>query len=51
MVAAAACMTALKLGGWLDGSKEGQALWGGWQKVQGLAGLAVVPQVRRRAGA
>ncbi|EFN52811.1 hypothetical protein CHLNCDRAFT_138476 [Chlorella variabilis] len=40
-----AILTGLKLSGRLEGSKAGQQLWGTWQKVLGLAGLAGVPQV------
>lgn len=45
IVACTATLTALKLGGRLDHSKQGEQIWAGWQKVLGLAGLAVVPQV------
>jgi hypothetical protein len=40
-----AILTGLKLSGRLEGSKAGQRVWGGWQKLLGLAGLAGVPQV------
>ena len=45
VVAAAATLTGLQLSGRLS-SKPGQAVWATWQKLLGLAGLAVVPQVR-----
>ncbi|GAB4814230.1 hypothetical protein N2152v2_001276 [Parachlorella kessleri] len=45
IVACTATLTALKLSGRLDASKQGQRVWAAWQKVLGLAGLAVVPQV------
>ena len=40
-----AILTGLKLSGRLESSKGGQQLWGAWQKLLGLAGLAGVPQV------
>ncbi len=49
IVACTATLTALKLSGRLDASKQGQRVWAAWQKVLGLAGLAVVPQVRKVA--
>lgn len=39
-------LTGLKLSGRLEGGKRRQQLWGAWQKLLGLAGLAGVPQVR-----
>jgi hypothetical protein len=45
VVAMTATLTGLKLSGQLDASKAGQWAWAAWQKVLGLAGLAVVPQV------
>ena len=40
-----AILTGLKLSGRLGSRKGGQQLWGAWQKLLGLAGLAGVPQV------
>lgn len=45
LVGLQAILTGLKLSGRLEGSKSRQQLWGSWQKLLGLAGLAGVPQV------
>lgn len=40
-----AILTGLKLSGRVEGSKAGQRMWGSWQQLLRLAGLAGVPQV------
>lgn len=45
LVGLQAILTGLKLSGRLEGGKRRQQLWGAWQKLLGLAGLAGVPQV------